>query len=93
METNSFKNWWDSKDHELRRDPIESAQQMIQRPDINHIAAYRKHVTTDRHLWQRACKTETAQRGAERAMTYAQTIQDLSTSIDNCVIRSFTTKA
>lgn len=32
METNSFKNWWDSKDNELRRDPIESAQQMIQRP-------------------------------------------------------------
>lgn len=32
METNSFKNWWESKDHEIRRDPIESAQQMIQRP-------------------------------------------------------------
>ena len=32
METNSFKNWWDSKDNELRRDPIEAAQQLIQRP-------------------------------------------------------------
>lgn len=29
METNPFKNWWDSKDDEIRRDPIEAAQQLL----------------------------------------------------------------
>jgi len=29
VETNSFKNWWNSKDNELRRDPIEAAQQLL----------------------------------------------------------------
>ena len=29
METNPFKNWWDSKDDEIRRDPIDAAQQLL----------------------------------------------------------------